>query len=276
MAGRRGTAVVLDVSSGRLLAAYHPDVAARLIASPGSSIKPFTLLTLLQTGKVDSHTALLCRRATSIQGHTIDCVHPRTGQPLTPDVALAYSCNSYFTSVATRLTPTELRDGLLHAGFGATTGLASPEGTGAVMLADSQDELELQAIGEWGIRVTPFELASAYRNLALLSQTYNARLTPLFDGLQQSVSYGMGHLAQPDSPITVAGKTGTASGHNQSWTHAWFAGYAPASKPEIVVVVFLEKGHGGGDAALVARDIFGAYARSRGVSASQAVKETPQ
>ena len=29
---------------------------------PGSSIKPFTLLALLQAGKLDAHTALMCRR----------------------------------------------------------------------------------------------------------------------------------------------------------------------------------------------------------------------
>lgn len=43
MAGQRGTAVLADVQSGRVLAAYHLEVAARRLAYPGSSIKPFTL-----------------------------------------------------------------------------------------------------------------------------------------------------------------------------------------------------------------------------------------
>ena len=60
--------------------------------------------------------------------------------------------------------------------------------------------------------------------------------------------------------MKVAGKTGTALADEGPWTHAWFAGYAPAENPEIVLVVFLEKGHGGTDAASVAREIFAAFA----------------
>jgi cell division protein FtsI/penicillin-binding protein 2 len=77
------------------------------------------------------------------------------------------------------------------------------------------------------------------------------------------VDYGMGHAAQPPAAIKVAGKTGTAPADEGPWTHAWFAGYAPAEDPEIVLVIFLEKGHGGSDAASIAREIFAAFAESR-------------
>jgi cell division protein FtsI/penicillin-binding protein 2 len=71
----------------------------------------------------------------------------------------------------------------------------------------------------------------------------------------------MGRAAQPESvAFRVAGKTGTAPAEQGQWTHAWFAGFAPAGKPEIVLVVFLEKGRGGSDAAEVAREIFAAFA----------------
>ena len=68
MAGRQGTAVVLDAHSGRVLAAYHLDVAARRVVHPGSSIKPFTLMALLaarqskRTDRADVQ-ALGCRSA---------------------------------------------------------------------------------------------------------------------------------------------------------------------------------------------------------------------
>ena len=39
MAGRSGAAVVIDVATGKVLAAYHLEVAARRLALPGSSIK---------------------------------------------------------------------------------------------------------------------------------------------------------------------------------------------------------------------------------------------
>ena len=63
----------------------------------------------------------------------------------------------------------------------------------------------------------------------------------------------------------IGGKTGTAqvasreSGIKDE-DHAWFAAYAPADKPQIVMAVILENGgHGGAAAAPVARKIFAAY-----------------
>lgn len=275
MAGRSGTAVVLDVHSGRVLAAYRLEVAARRVAHPGSSIKPFTLLALLQNGVVDQHTALMCKRSVSIAGHKLDCTHPPTAQPLDPAEALAYSCNSYFTSVATRISPAQLRDSFLHDGFSSVTELAPNEATGAVAVAESPEQLQLEAVGEWGIQVTPLELLRAYRQLALLAPKHDPKLSPLFDGLQQSVSYGMARMAQPATAMAVAGKTGTASSDDGPWSHAWFAGYAPAENPEIVLVVFLERGHGGSDAAAVARDIFAAFAATRVSSAVTAAGAQP-
>jgi cell division protein FtsI/penicillin-binding protein 2 len=72
----------------------------------------------------------------------------------------------------------------------------------------------------------------------------------------------MAHAAQPDG-LEVAGKTGTAGSGSSPWTHGWFAGYAPAVHPEIVLVVYLEHGRGL-DAAAVARKIFTAYQQMRG------------
>ncbi|MFP4017543.1 MAG: penicillin-binding transpeptidase domain-containing protein, partial [Halanaerobiales bacterium] len=58
--------------------------------------------------------------------------------------------------------------------------------------------------------------------------------------------------------IQIAGKTGTAEISSlEDKTHAWFASFAPADKPEFVMLVFLEKGGvGGQDAASVARDLW--------------------
>jgi penicillin-binding protein 2 len=58
--------------------------------------------------------------------------------------------------------------------------------------------------------------------------------------------------------IEVAGKTGTAqvrgrggdtAGTYESATHAWFVGFAPASRPRIAVSVLVEHGGHGGDVA---------------------------
>jgi penicillin-binding protein 2 len=75
--------------------------------------------------------------------------------------------------------------------------------------------------------------------------------------------------------ITVAGKTGTAqvvslelsSGGDHLADHAWFVGYAPADKPEVVVVALVENGgHGGAAAAPVVKQVLEAYfSKTRGV-----------
>jgi cell division protein FtsI/penicillin-binding protein 2 len=62
----------------------------------------------------------------------------------------------------------------------------------------------------------------------------------------------------------VAGKTGTAqmiahSKASRGEDHAWFAAFAPARDPEVVVVVLIERGGKGGQvAAPIARKIFNA------------------
>jgi penicillin-binding protein 2 len=264
MNGKPGTAVAIEVASGKVLAAYHPGVAARRLALPGSSIKPFTLIALIEAGKVNAQTTLLCKRPLKIAGHNFECSHADTTQPFDAVAALAYSCNTFFTSMATRLTPTELRNSLLRNGFGAPSGLAPDEAIGVVALAGDTADLQMQAIGESDIHVTPLELLRAYQRLAQLEPKHDPKFEPVFAGLNASVSYGMGHLAQPKGGMTVAGKTGTSLVEEGSWRHAWFAGYAPATNPEVAVVVFLENGTGPIDAAGVAQQIFAAYAAANG------------
>jgi cell division protein FtsI/penicillin-binding protein 2 len=268
MAGKAGTAVVIEVSSGKVLAAYHLDVAARRLAMPGSAIKPFTLVALLESGKVTNQTTLMCKRPLSIAGHNFDCSHPDLGQPMDPVAAIAYSCNTFFIAMATRLTPAELRSSFLRDGFGAPSGLAPlpNEVAGSIALAQTIEDLQLQAIGERDVRITPLELLRAYQRLAQMQPEHDPKLEPVFAGLNASVSYGMGRLAQPKSAMAVAGKTGTSLVEEGSWRHAWFAGYAPAAKPEIALVVFLEKGIGPIDAAGVAQQIFAAYSATQSAS----------
>ena len=84
----------------------------------------------------------------------------------------------------------------------------------------------------------------------------------LAEGFWRAVNdeHGTAFQARLDG-IEVAGKTGTAEAAESKpgvepdvaeWfkqDHAWFAGYAPARAPQVVVVVFLEHGTSGGKAA---------------------------
>jgi peptidoglycan glycosyltransferase len=58
--------------------------------------------------------------------------------------------------------------------------------------------------------------------------------------------------------VQVAGKTGTAEVADAK-SHAWFAGFAPADDPQVVVVVLVENaGTGGSVAAPIARKVIAA------------------
>jgi penicillin-binding protein 2 len=61
--------------------------------------------------------------------------------------------------------------------------------------------------------------------------------------------------------IPVAGKTGTAQAPGaESLPHSWFAAYAPADNPEMVVVAFAENaGEGSAVAAPMVRQVVEAY-----------------
>lgn len=265
MADHAGAAVVLDVASGRVLAMYKQKVAAQSVAAPGSVVKPFVLMELLQSGKLDPAQRVFCRRTLTIAGRRMDCSHSPAANNLDAADALAYSCNTYFATMAARLSPAELKQILERAGFTAPSQLVPDEPVGRVSLADDTPHMQLQALGDWGIEITPLELLAAYRNLALrkLKENASASMDPVFTGLERSVQYGMAHTAA-STGITAAGKTGTAADGTSRQTHGFFAGYAPADKPEIVLVVYLRQGRGS-DAAAIASSIFTAYsARKRG------------
>jgi cell division protein FtsI/penicillin-binding protein 2 len=180
--------------------------------------------------------------------------------------ALAYSCNTYFTSMGGKLTPAQLRDGLQSWGIASRTGLAKYEIAGRVDHSRNQEQTELQSIGEENILVTPLGLLNGYLRLARERRTDGAGAhAVVFRGLEAATEYGMARLAQPSQGVAlrVAGKTGTSMAAEGPWTHGWFAGYAPSDAPEVVLIVFLENGSGPADAAPIARQLFEAWARER-------------
>ena len=258
MQGRAGTALVLNVASGKLQAHYGLDVAAKRLAAPGSTIKPFLLLALLHSGHFDPQATMFCRRNLMLSGHSMNCTHPEAATSLNAIEALAYSCNSYFAAAVSHLDAKDLQQEFEQVGLTSLTHLAPKEATGTIAHTSSVERLQLQALGAEGISVTPLELAGAYRRLAARREkNQDSSLQVVYAGLEGSTAYGMAHAAQP-AGYAVAGKTGTAGSEHSPLTHGWFAGYAPANNPEIVVVVYLERGRGS-DAALLAGQIFTAF-----------------
>jgi cell division protein FtsI/penicillin-binding protein 2 len=279
MKGRAGAAVVADVTTGEIMAAEGMELAAHQLARPGSTVKPFVLMALLESGKIEASERLLCRRPLRIGGVRMDCAHAISIAELNAEEAIAYSCNSYFAEAAARLSGAELVQALRRAGLDSPSRLVKEEASGRIEMPRDREMLQLEALGDRGIEVTALELLEAYRKLALQKRNDATvgeggassaptgefrdgaarRDAAVFAGLEESVMYGMAHAANVDG-MKIAGKTGTAASRQSARTHGFFVGYAPAEKPEIVVVVYLEQGNGG-DAAGAAQAIFATAAK---------------
>lgn len=103
-------------------------------------------------------------------------------------------------------------------------------------------------------------IATQARMTAPVDQGY---LDILQGGMRQSVTSGVARNAAIPN-VAVAGKTGTAEFGSVQYngkhpTHGWFMGFAPYDDPQIAVVVFVERGSGGNDAAPAAGRIFDFY-----------------
>ena len=246
--------VIIDIESGRIVAAHQLANAGRTLSAPGSSIKPLVLYTLVRSGRWNPERRIACDRRLIIAGHRLACTHP-TAPPFDAREALAWSCNSYFAAVARTLQPGELGQLLQPTGLLAVTGLSPSEAVAEFREPETEAEEELAVLGTAGIRITPLELAIAYRWLAmqLESDLHSTAAQVVSAGLAGSTSFGMADQAGAGG-APVIGKTGTAEGTKTSRTHGWFAGIAPAAKPQIVIVVYLPAGRGE-DAAHLAGEI---------------------
>ena len=246
--------VVLDIAAGRLLASSHLAEAARTLAAPGSTLKPLILYNLIAAGRWDPDRRIACSRKLRIAGRSLNCGHPQM-DPMDARMALTWSCNTYFATVAGSLQPGELRDLLAPTGLLGQSGLANGEATAIFHDPQTPDRNRLALLGVDGVLITPLELAIAYRWLALqlAAQPETRAAQTVRAGLEDSASFGTAGAADLGG-VPVAGKTGTADAATGSQSHGWFAGLAPSDHPRIVIAVYLPAGHGS-DAARVAAEL---------------------
>lgn len=246
--GTPAVAVVLDARTGHIVAAARLNEAVR--SAPGSVLKPFFLAHALQHALIHPQTTVMCRRVLSIAGRNVECTHPQSETVFDAEQALAYSCNAYFAEIAQRFAPKDAVATLRDYGIPETDILPIPATT---------QQTQLFVLGLEDISVTPLQLAEAYRKLAMQMEreSANSPTQVVKQGLEDSVSFGMAHNAYVKG-LSIAGKTGTASDTGKPWTHGWFAGFAPAKSPKVIMVVYLPRGNGA-DAAHLAQGFFDAY-----------------
>ncbi|MGE0488175.1 MAG: peptidoglycan D,D-transpeptidase FtsI family protein [Vulcanimicrobiota bacterium] len=285
MAGRRGAVVVLDVTSGEVLAAttfpsFEPEDlaedwkalnqdkdaplierASQGLYPPGSTFKVMMAAGLLDREGFSPQATFDCRGALVVDGFEItDHGHGRVDL----SEALVESCNLYFAEWGRKIgldgiAGLMMRFQLLDAPEGvpgSSQGHLPRAKPGHEQVAAAQ-----AAIGQADMLVTPLAMARLVAMIArggvdiephlMAAETRPERLLSEPDAaliagaLEQVVSRG---TARSVAGSGLAGKTGTAE-NPQGEPHAWFVGYAPVKEPRVAVAVILENGGYGGTAA---------------------------
>ncbi len=238
-----GTVVVMDPMTGRIYSAVNQEWAFRRGFKPCSTIKILTGLAGLNEKVIDPlDTAAVSER------YRIDLTD-----------ALAYSNNTYFQEVGSKIGFEKMVAYARDMGLGEKTGVnAANEYAGQVPMDKSRSLGRMWSHGD-DFEVTPLQLATLVsaltnggkllaprvprtpeemakfkpivrRELAIEQENYR-RMVP---GMVGAVNYGSGKKAY-DPLQTVAGKTGTCIGHG-SWL-GLFTSYAPLAHPRLAVVV---------------------------------------
>ena len=147
---------------------------------------------------------------------------------------------------------------------GQTVNLAI--GQGALQVSPLQLAVAYSAIANGGTVVTPHVAAGIVRGHTEKRLRFEPqRKLKLVDvdairqGLYEAAHVGTSAAVFANYPVPVAGKTGTAEAPPGD-DHSWYASWAPAGHPEVVVVCMVEHGGFGAEAAApCARDVYNAF-----------------
>lgn len=294
---RAGAVVVLDAKSGEVLAlanypAYNPNNRGRIssqamrnravidLFEPGSTMKPFTVATAIEQGKVRPETVINTERGVLTVGNRkIRDTHPEP--ELTVSRVIQQSSNVGAAKMALMLEPKILWQSLVDSGFGSKTSSNFPgEAAGRLRDAKTWRPIEQATLSYGhGMSVNLLQLARAYTIFASDGELKPVSLLKLdapavgkkafSDNTARALRNMLELVVQPGgtAPLAqvagyrVAGKTGTAhkleNGRYINRYIASFVGFAPVSNPRLIVAVMIdEPGNGQYYGGLVAAPVF--------------------
>jgi cell division protein FtsI (penicillin-binding protein 3) len=238
---------------------------------PGSTMKPFTVAAAIESGRFTPGSFVDTAPGTVLVGHKAIRDTQNHGR-LSLAGVLEKSSNVGATRIAMSLDKQAYWETLRRFGFGDTSHSHLPGEVEGRLHPPSRwvpiDQASL-SFG-YGISVTPLQLARAYAAIAnggelrpvsmlrlesapagipAMSAATARALQRMLEQAAMSEE-GTGRLAQvPD--YRIAGKTGTvrkltARGYADDRYVAWFAGFAPATNPRLVMVVMIDEPTRGG------------------------------
>ncbi len=283
-AATSGTVVLLDVDSGEVLAmvnlpSYNPNQPASAgkglrnraitdVFEPGSVMKPFAVISMLENGLVHPDTPVDTNPGyVYISGYTIRDHHNYGVLDVTG--LLTKSSNVGVSKLALQLPPERMWDTYTRVGFGEATGTGFPgESAGVLRNHERWRTVEQATISYgYGISVTALQLAQAFAVIAdegrlrqptLIHGVQNPPMSVVDPRIARQVATMLETVPGPEGTgkqarvqnYRVAGKTGTsrkASGAGYAARYvSSFAGFAPASDPRLVCVAVIDDP--GGDA----------------------------
>lgn len=248
---------------------------------PGSTIKPFTVATGLEDGKLNGNETFYCNGYLEVGEHKIGCSHVHGNQTLKQSIA--NSCNVAMMHIAAELGPEEFIKYQHVFGFGEYTGIDLPgEGSTASLLYSPDKmrsaDLATNAFGQ-NFNVTMTQLSAGFASLinggnyyqphivkqiqnengnvveniepVLLKKTISKETSDtLKNYMLSTVNDGTGKAAAVKG-YDIGGKTGTAEkrGRNKIDYLVSFIGYAPQDNPEVMVYVVVDRPNTHGQAS---------------------------
>ena len=317
---KTGSVVVLDTLTGEVLAlanypSYAPDDRKRLSGpqlrniavtdtfEPGSVMKPITVATALELGRVTPQT-LIATAPGSYQLDKFTVKDTHNYGTLTVEGVIQKSSNIGALKIAQKLGARELWDVYTALGYGRKPDLTFPgSATGRLRPWKSWKPIEQATMSYgYGLSASLFQMAHSYTAFAHDGAVIPATLLRSPDGqpvpgvkvfsdktaravrkmLQMAAGPGgTGQRAQTVG-YSVGGKSGTArkqqgKGYAAGKYRAWFAGMAPIEQPRVIVAVMVDEPsngtfYGGAVAAPVFSEVVQQTLRVMGVAPDMAVK----
>lgn len=258
---------------------------------PGSTFKILTTLEYIRENPNYKSYSYECEGDGIFNSVSIHCYNHKVHGTVSLEDSLAYSCNTSFSNIGTKLDMDALNklcgdflynkelpyDGNYKKSSYTMTSKTDKSlipqtviGQGETLITPLHNAMVMCAIANGGVLMKPYMMdriencdGSVVKKFSkdsygrIISSAEAQTLTEL---MMSVTEYGTASDYFSGAEYTVAGKTGTAEFNENKDSHSWFIGFSNVNNPDLVVCVLIENASNtGASATSIARKIFDAY-----------------